>query len=228
MKWAVIVFPGSNCDEDAANAILRVTGDSAVLVWHQQTSLEGYDAIVLPGGFSYGDYLRSGAIARFAPIMTAVREQAQRGVPILGICNGFQVLTEAGLLPGGLLRNADLRFHCKMVELEVLNNRTPFTSAYQLGEIIRVPIAHGEGRYHADEETLSGLKQRDAVAFQYVENPNGSAMGVAGIVSEQGNVLGMMPHPERAVAEFMQSEDGVRLFQSVHDYVMAKEVSHAH
>ncbi|MDP9729625.1 phosphoribosylformylglycinamidine synthase subunit PurQ [Alicyclobacillus tolerans] len=228
MKWAVIVFPGSNCDEDAQQAIIRVTGDEATLVWHQETSLADYDAIVLPGGFSYGDYLRSGAIARFAPIMKAVRDKAVQGTPIIGICNGFQVLTEAHLLPGALLRNRDLHFHCKMVELRVETNRSPFTAAYQPGDILRIPIAHGEGRYFADSAILHELQEDHRVAFRYVDNPNGSSESIAGILSKERNVLGLMPHPERAVADFMRSIDGAGVFRSIHQYVTEREGAHAH
>ena len=215
MKWAVVVFPGSNCDEDAANAI-RAIGDPVDLVWHQEADLSNYDAIVLPGGFSYGDYLRSGAIARFSPVMNAVQQAADKGKFVLGICNGFQVLTEAGLLPGALLRNNHLQFRCEMVELTVRNNTSSFTSAYQLGEVIRIPIAHGEGRYFADDELLDRLEAKQRVAFTYVGDPNGSVRGIAGVINERGNVLGMMPHPERAVAAWMGSSDGIKMFESIH------------
>lgn len=219
MKWAAVVFPGSNCDEDAVKAIVQVTGDEAHLVWHHDSDLSQYDAIVLPGGFSYGDYLRSGAIARFSPIMNAVKQAADAGKLVLGICNGFQVLTEAGLLPGALARNENLQFRCEVVELEVVNTKSPFTAAYKPGETLRVPIAHGEGRYVADEEVLRQLEKNGQIAFTYKNNPNGSVRDIAGIVNERGNVLGMMPHPERAVAKWMESEDGARLFESMHRYV---------
>ncbi|OFW77683.1 MAG: phosphoribosylformylglycinamidine synthase I [Alicyclobacillus sp. RIFOXYA1_FULL_53_8] len=219
MKWAVVVFPGSNCDEDAAKAIVNVTGDEVDLVWHQVDDLSQYDAIVLPGGFSYGDYLRSGAIARFSPVMNAVTKAAEANKLILGICNGFQVLTEAGLLPGALLRNADQQFRCEEVELTVVNTNSPFTAAYQPGETLRVPIAHGEGRYFADDAVLDELSGNRQIAFTYKGNPNGSVRDIAGVLNERGNVLGMMPHPERAVAEWMASTDGVRLFESMHRYV---------
>lgn len=219
MKWAAVVFPGSNCDEDAVKAIVQVTGDEAHLVWHHDSDLSQYDAIVLPGGFSYGDYLRSGAIARFSPIMNAVKRAADAGKLVLGICNGFQVLTEAGLLPGALARNENLQFRCEVVELEVVNTKSPFTAAYKPGETLRVPIAHGEGRYVADEEVLRQLEKNGQIAFTYKNNPNGSVRDIAGIVNERGNVLGMMPHPERAVAKWMESEDGARLFESMHRYV---------
>jgi len=219
MKWAVVVFPGSNCDEDAASAIRTTTGDSVQLVWHDTEDLSAYDAIVLPGGFSYGDYLRSGAIARFSKAMIGVQKAASEGKLVAGICNGFQVLTEAGLLPGGLLRNHHLQFRCELVELVVANTNSPFTSAYTLGETISVPIAHGEGRYFADETTLQALERGGQIAFQYQSDVNGSVRDIAGIVNERGNVLGMMPHPERAVHAWMGSTDGARLFQSMHRYV---------
>jgi len=219
MKLAVVVFPGSNCDEDAAKVIVKVTGDVVDLVWHQVVDLSQYDAIVLPGGFSYGDYLRSGAIARFSPVMNAVTKAAAANQLILGICNGFQVLTEAGLLPGALLRNADQKFHCEEVELTVVNTSSPFTAAYQPGETLRVPIAHGEGRYFADDAVLDGMSGNGQVAFTYKGNPNGSVRDIAGVLNERGNVLGMMPHPERAIAEWMGSKDGMRLFESMHRYV---------
>jgi phosphoribosylformylglycinamidine synthase subunit PurQ / glutaminase len=219
MKWAVVVFPGSNCDDDAVAAIRRVGDDQVDKVWHQQRDLSDYDAIVLPGGFSYGDYLRSGAIARFSPAMQGVREAAEQGKLVLGICNGFQVLTEAGLLPGALLRNAHLQFRCEMVRLTVCNNDSPFTRAYRIGETISVPIAHGEGRYYADPEDLERLEKEQRIAFAYADNPNGSARSIAGILNRRGNVLGMMPHPERAVADWMGSEDGLRLFASMRAYV---------
>jgi phosphoribosylformylglycinamidine synthase I len=219
MRWAVVVFPGSNCDQDAAAAIDRVLGDPVDLVWHDQRDLSGYDAIILPGGFSYGDYLRSGAIARFAPAIAAVREAAAGGTLVLGICNGFQILTEAGFLPGALLVNDHLQFRCEMVELRVENDDSPFTADYRRGERIRIPIAHRDGRYHVEEETLAELKREDRIAFTYVQNPNGSIADIAGVLGPAGNVLGLMPHPERAIADWMRSSDGARLFQSMHRYV---------
>ncbi|EPZ40964.1 phosphoribosylformylglycinamidine synthase subunit PurQ [Alicyclobacillus acidoterrestris] len=219
MKWAVIVFPGSNCDEDAASAIREVTGDEAHLIWHDASDLSDFDAIVLPGGFSYGDYLRSGAIARFSPVVEAVKREAQKGKLVLGICNGFQVLTESHLLPGALLRNDNLQFRCEMTELVVENNQSPFTADYAIGERIRIPIAHGEGRFVADDTTLAKLQTGRRVAFTYHANPNGSVQNIAGILNEQGNVLGLMPHPERAVMEWMDSVDGRRMFLSMHRYM---------
>lgn len=223
MKWAVVVFPGSNCDEDAAFGIRQATGDDVDLVWHQEPSLDGYDAVVLPGGFSYGDYLRPGAIARFSPIMAAVQGAANAGKLVLGICNGFQVLTEVGLLPGALLGNTHRQFRCEMVELSVINTTSPFTSAYTFGQTLRVPIAHGDGRYYADATVLNDLQEHNRVAFTYRDNPNGSLANIAGILNRDGNVLGLMPHPERAVAEWMSSTDGAGLLQSMHQYV-TKEV----
>jgi phosphoribosylformylglycinamidine synthase I len=220
VKWAVVVFPGSNCDRDAAWAIERATGDPVDLVWHKETSLDGYDAVILPGGFSYGDYLRSGAIARFSPVMQAVRRAADEGRLVLGICNGFQILTEAGLLPGALVRNTHLQFRCELCELEVANADSSFTAGYQAGETLRIPIAHGEGRYIADEKTLAALEQTGRVAFRYRQDVNGSVNRIAGVLNERGNVLGMMPHPERAVAEWMGSVDGLRLFTAMREYTL--------
>lgn len=216
MRFAVAVFPGSNCDEDAARAISSVLQAPVDLVWHQESSLHGYDAVIIPGGFSYGDYLRAGAIARFSPIMTAVAEHAAAGRPVLGICNGFQILTEAGLLPGTLLANDSLQFRCEIVSARVETTRTVFTCAYQQGQIIRLPIAHGQGAYYADEATLADLRRHDQIIFRYTgENPNGSADNIAGIINRGRNVLGMMPHPERAVHELLGSTDGAPLFTSL-------------
>lgn len=223
----MVVFPGSNCDEDAAKAIQHVAGDDVDLVWHGESSLDGYDAIVLPGGFSYGDYLRSGAIAHFSPVMQAVKEAATAGKPVLGICNGFQVLTESGLLPGALLRNAHLQFRCEMVPLTVANTSSLFTADYEPDEEIRIPIAHGEGRYIADEDVLDELERTGRIAFRYASEINGSSRDIAGVINEQGNVLGMMPHPERAVASWMGSADGVRMFQSIRRYVMQRSDAEA-
>lgn len=219
MKWAVVVFPGSNCDEDAAKAIREVTGDTVDLVWHDASDLSSYDAIVLPGGFSYGDYLRGGAIARFSPVVDAVKKEAAKGKLVLGICNGFQVLTESHMLPGALLRNDTLHFRCEMTELEVTSADNPFTADYRVGERIRIPIAHGEGRYVADEVTVQRLADSGRIALRYVRNPNGSVADIAGIVGSSNNVFGLMPHPERAVVEWMDSEDGRRMFLSMHRYV---------
>jgi phosphoribosylformylglycinamidine synthase subunit PurQ / glutaminase len=215
VKFAVIVFPGSNCDVDMYHAAKDELGEQAEYVWHDAVSLEGYDAILLPGGFSFGDYLRTGAIARFSPIMKEVIKAAQDGKPVLGVCNGFQILLEAGLLPGGMRRNENLKFVCRPVSLRVENNETMFTSSYEKGEVIQIPVAHGEGNYYCDEETLAKLKHNNQIVFTYENNPNGSLENIAGIVNEQGNVLGMMPHPERAVDPLLGGADGLNLFKSI-------------
>jgi phosphoribosylformylglycinamidine synthase len=216
MKSAVLVFPASNCDRDLAVAIRDVTGSAPIMLWHQETELpDGVDLIAIPGGFSYGDYLRSGAMAARSPVMQAVARAAERGVPVLGICNGFQVLTEAGLLPGALMRNAGLSFVCRTVALEVGNNQSIFTSRYEAGETIGIPVAHHDGNYTADEETLDRLEGEGRVAFRYGEQVNGSARGIAGIVNAAGNVLGMMPHPERAIEHAHGNMDGRRVFEGL-------------
>lgn len=215
MKFAVIVFPGSNCDVDMFHAIQDELGEQVEYVWHDEESLEEFDGILLPGGFSYGDYLRSGAIARFSNVMKEVVIAATAGKPVLGVCNGFQILLEAGLLPGAMRRNASLSFMCKPVELRVENNQTMFTAGLKEGQTISIPIAHGEGNYYCDEETLEKLKANNQIVFTYQQNPNGSLADIAGIVNEKGNVLGMMPHPERAVDDLLGSSDGLKLFQSV-------------
>ncbi|WP_028401216.1 phosphoribosylformylglycinamidine synthase subunit PurQ [Ectobacillus panaciterrae] len=215
MKFAVIVFPGSNCDVDMYHAIQDELGEEVEYVWHDAKSLDEYDAVLIPGGFSYGDYLRCGAISQFSNVMNAVKEAAAAGKPVLGVCNGFQILVEAGLLPGALIRNKDLKFMCRTVELRVENNNTMFTSQYEQGEAINIPIAHGEGNYYCDEETLKKLEENNQIAFRYAGNPNGSISDIAGIINEQGNVLGMMPHPERAVDALLGGADGLKLFQSI-------------
>ncbi|WP_088103328.1 phosphoribosylformylglycinamidine synthase subunit PurQ [Halalkalibacter urbisdiaboli] len=215
MKFAVIVFPGSNCDSDMYFAIRDALGEEVEYVRHDETSLEGFDAILLPGGFSYGDYLRSGAIARFAPIMNEVIAAAEQGKPVLGVCNGFQILLEAGLLEGAMKRNEGLKFICRPVTLQVENPKTIFSSGYEAGEQITIPVAHGEGNYECDEETLAKLEANNQVVFRYVDSINGSRNQIAGIMNEKGNVLGMMPHPERAVEELLGSNDGIKLFQSI-------------
>ncbi|WP_099224934.1 phosphoribosylformylglycinamidine synthase subunit PurQ [Listeria costaricensis] len=215
MKFAVIQFPGSNCDLDMLHAIQDALGEEAAYVWHSEESLEGFDAVLLPGGFSYGDYLRTGAIAKFARIMPEVVRFAEEGKPVLGICNGFQILTESGLLPGALIRNNNLHFVCKTAPLKVENNKTMFTRLYDQAEEIQIPIAHGEGNYYCDETTLARLKEQEQIVFTYQDNPNGSVADIAGIVNERGNVLGMMPHPERAVEALVGGEDGLKLFQSI-------------
>ncbi|MEO6247307.1 MAG: phosphoribosylformylglycinamidine synthase subunit PurQ [Sphingomicrobium sp.] len=215
MTSAVIVFPGSNCDRDLAVAIERTTGHAPTMVWHRESELPaGTDFIAIPGGFSYGDYLRSGAMAARSPVMRAVADAAARGVPVLGVCNGFQVLTEAGLLPGALMRNAGLTFICRTVPLAIENSQTLFTGRYASGETVRLPIAHHDGNYQADAETLDRLEGEGRVVFRYAEPVNGSARDIAGIVNDIGNVLGLMPHPERAVDALHGGTDGQRLFAS--------------
>lgn len=227
MRFAVVVFPGTWSDHDTHYALSSVLGQEADLVWHRERDLSGYDVVVLPGGFSYGDYLRAGAISRFSPVMEAVATHAEQGKPLIGICNGFQILCEAHLLPGALMRNESLQYRCVWVNLRVENAETPFTRACQPGQVLRVPISHGEGRYVADEETLAELESSGRVAFRYCSaegevtagaNPNGSANNIAGIVSERGNVLGMMPHPERACEPLMGSEDGLALWLSLMEW----------
>ncbi len=224
MKFAVLRFPGSNCDQDCLRTLRDTFGQTADPVWHKETSVAGYDAIIVPGGFSFGDYLRCGAIARYSPVMQAVVEAAKRGTPVLGICNGFQILCEAGLLPGALVRNRGLHFICKPVHLRLENNASPFTCAGQVGQVLRIPIAHGEGCYFADDETLQKLEDNHRIAFRYCDasgaitpdaNPNGSLHNIAGILNEKGNVLGLMPHPERACETRLGSEDGRLVFTSL-------------
>ena len=216
MKFACIVFPGSNCDVDMYHAIKDELGKEVEYVWHDATDLSEFDGILLPGGFSYGDYLRSGAIARFSNVMAEVVKAAEAGKPILGVCNGFQILLESGLLPGAMRRNKNLKFMCRTVTLRVENNETMFTSAFKKGEEIQIPIAHGEGNYYCDETTLKQLQENNQIVFRYEgDNPNGSLEAIAGITNAKGNVLGMMPHPERAVSELLGSADGLKLFQSI-------------
>ena len=216
MKSAVIVFPGSNCDRDLAVAIRDVTGTAPTMVWHRETSLpEGVDLIALPGGFSYGDYLRSGAMSARSPVMAEVIAAAARGVAVLGVCNGFQVLTEAGLLPGALMRNAGLDFVCRDVQLTVANSQTMFSSRYDAGATITIPVAHHDGNYFADAETLDRLEGEGRVVFRYAEQVNGSARDIAGVVNAQGNVLGLMPHPERLIEAEQGGTDGRRMFEGL-------------
>jgi phosphoribosylformylglycinamidine synthase len=214
-RAAVITFPGSNCDRDLAVALEKVSGTPALRVWHGEAELpERLDFIAVPGGFSYGDYLRCGSIAAQSPVMRAVVEQAKRGVPVLGICNGFQILTETGLLPGALMRNAQLTFSCRTVPLRVENSQSLFTAGYEAGETIHLPIAHHDGNYFADEATLDRIEGEGRVAFRYGEDVNGSQRGIAGLLNETGNVLGMMPHPERAIEPELGGTDGRALFES--------------
>lgn len=222
MKSAVIVFPGSNCDRDLAVALEQVTGRKPAMVWHRDSELpEGTDFIGIPGGFSYGDYLRSGAMAARSPVMGAVRDAAARGVPVIGICNGFQVLTEAGLLPGALMRNAGLSFVCKPVRLRVENSQSLFTAAYSAGETVTFPVAHHDGNYQANPETLDRLEGEGRVAFRYLDACNGSSRDIAGILNDSGNVLGLMPHPERAIEAAHGGSDGRRLFEGLLETVAA-------
>ena len=213
MKSAVIVFPASNCDRDVAVALERASGRKPEMVWHGQTDLPDVDLIVLPGGFSYGDYLRSGAMAANARIMREVTKRAQSGVAVLGICNGFQILTESGLLPGALMRNAGLKFVCKSVPLRVENNETCFTGSYDVGQKIDIPVAHHDGNYFADDATLKTLEDEGRVVFRYLSNPNGSRNDIAGITNEKRNVLGMMPHPERVIEPILGGTDGAPMFE---------------
>ena len=224
MNFAVLQFPASNCDQDALHVLKDVLGQSARFIWHKENSLAGMDAVIIPGGFSYGDYLRTGAIARFSPIMEAVRTFAANGGPVLGICNGFQILCEAGLLPGALIRNRSLQFRCEHVFIKTGNNDSPFTNKIPPGKILRVPIAHGEGCYFAEEATLEKLKSNGQILWQYADmkgelteaaNPNGSLWNIAGIGNEAGNVAGLMPHPERASEAILGSADGRLIFESL-------------
>ena len=224
MTIGVLVFPGSNCDHDAYHALKHVMGVETKFIFHKETDLSGVDAIIIPGGFSYGDYLRSGAIARFSPVMQAVQEFAANGGPVLGICNGFQILLESGLLPGAMLHNQQLRFTCKQIYLRTESRNTVFTSEIPQDKILQVPVAHGEGNYYADEETLKKIIENDQIVFRYVGpngendsiyNPNGAIQNIAGICNEKRNVLGMMPHPERAMESMLGSSDGKYIFESL-------------
>jgi phosphoribosylformylglycinamidine synthase len=224
MNFAVLQFPASNCDQDAIYALRDVLGHSARYVWHKETSLDNADAVIVPGGFSYGDYLRCGAIARFSPVMQAVKQFADNGGLVLGICNGFQVLTEAGLLPGALVRNRDLQFHCEHIFLKTATLDSPFTNRIPPGKLLKIPIAHGEGCYFADEETQAKLKANNQILWQYCDangnltdtaNPNGSLLNIAGICNERRNVAGLMPHPERASEPILGSDDGKWILQSI-------------
>jgi phosphoribosylformylglycinamidine synthase subunit PurQ / glutaminase len=224
MKFAVITFPGSNCDQDAYHAAKDVLGEQAEYIWHKDTELKGADVVILPGGFAHGDYLRCGAMARFSPVMKEVQAFAARGGPVLGICNGFQVLLEAGLLPGAMLRNRSLKFQCEQVHIRVEQIDTPFTSACRKGQVLKVPIAHGEGNYFAEPEVIARLETNRQVIFRYTtpdgrvtdeSNANGSAASIAGLCNEARNVVGLMPHPERACESILGSADGLVLFESV-------------
>lgn len=224
MKFGIVVFPGSNCDHDSYHVIKKVLGAEVFYIWHKETSLRLFDAIILPGGFSYGDYLRAGAVARFSPVMKEIVRYAKDGGPVLGICNGFQILLESGLLPGALIPNEKMRFLCRDVYLKVTNSATRFSNQYETGQVLRMPIAHYSGNYFADDDTLKRLQDQERIAFQYCDaqgnvsdetNPNGSKLNIAGIYNEYKNVLGMMPHPERASEAVLGSEDGLGMFKAL-------------
>lgn len=230
MKFGVIIFPGSNCDHDSYHAAITTTGQQAAFLWHDSHDLQNSDAIIVPGGFAYGDYMRTGAIARFAPIMQEVAKFAASGGLVIGICNGFQILCEAGLLPGALLRNAGLKYVCKQVYLRVENADTPFTNACRKGDVLKIPIGHMEGNYYCDEQTLETLKKQDRIVFRYATpqgeitneaNPNGSLDNIAGICNEGRNVMGMMPHPDRCAEALLGSADGAKIFQSMVNALVA-------
>jgi len=224
MKFGVVVFPGSNCDHDAYHVVSKHVGQPVDFIWHKQTDLNGYDAVLIPGGFSYGDYLRAGALARFSPVMEAVKKFAADGKFVFGICNGFQILCESGLLPGALIRNADLHFVCKHVNIRVENNNTPFTYELENGDVLSMPIAHAEGNYACDDATYHQLQENNQIVFRYCNedgettakaNPNGARDNIAGICSQDRNVVGMMPHPERACEDLLGSHDGLAIFRSL-------------
>jgi phosphoribosylformylglycinamidine synthase len=228
MKAGVVVFPGSNCDHDCYHVLKHVIGAETVFLWHKDTDLQGVDLVVFPGGFSYGDYLRCGAIAKFSPIVNEVIKFAENGGHVLGICNGFQVLTESGLLPGALMRNRGLKFKCEYLNLRVDNSDTPYTNMYADGEVIRIPIAHADGNYYIDEEGMKELEENNQIVFRYCDengtaeddsNPNGSLGNIAGIINKNGNVLGMMPHPERCAESVMETRDGYFLFESIAKFI---------
>jgi len=224
MKFGVIVFPGSNCDHDAYHVISKHVGQPVDFIWHKETDLSGYDAVIVPGGFSYGDYLRAGALAHFSPVIQSVKEFAKKGKFVFGVCNGFQILCESGLLPGALMRNRGLHFICQHVNIRVENDNTPYTGELQKGEVLSIPIAHAEGNYVCDDETLAELENNNQIIFRYCNetgelsdqsNPNGSLNNIAGISNKDGNILGMMPHPERACEELLGSNDGRDIFRSL-------------
>lgn len=229
MKFGVVVFPGSNCDSDCFHVIDKVLKHKVEYIWHKgndftnKNGLRGYDCIIIPGGFSYGDYLRCGAIARFSPIMEAVIDFANKGGLVIGICNGFQVLLEAGLLPGAMMRNTSLHFICKYVDLKVETTNTPFSSLYKQGQTIRIPIAHNEGNYYIDEVGLAELKQNDQIVFRYVDNPNGAIDDIAGIVNKNRNVLGLMPHPERSSEQILTCDDGLQIWKAIEAWLKGRK-----
>jgi phosphoribosylformylglycinamidine synthase len=231
MKFGVIVFPGSNCDQDCFCVIRDVLGEPVKYIWHKETDLKGFDCIILPGGFSYGDYLRTGAVARFSPVMKSLIEFANKGGIVIGICNGFQILLESGLLPGVMLRNTNLHFICKHVYIKAANTETPFTGLYKHNQVLRIPIAHNEGNYYIDEKGLELIQRNKQVVFRYCNkdgvtsrdfNPNGALDNIAGIVNSKGNVLGMMPHPERSAEKLLNSEDGFFIFKSIQKWLKKK------
>ena len=230
MKFGVIVFPGSNCDHDAYHVVSKHVGQPVDFVWHKETDLSGYDAVIVPGGFSYGDYLRCGALAKFSPVMSAVKDFAAQGKFVFGICNGFQILCEAGLLPGALLRNRDLHFICRHINLKVENKNTPYTTEIEQGAVLSIPIAHAEGNYVCDDETYANLEANNQIVFRYCDesgavtdaaNPNGARSNIAGICNAEANVLGMMPHPERACENLLGSNDGRNIFRSLTNAIAA-------
>jgi phosphoribosylformylglycinamidine synthase subunit PurQ / glutaminase len=215
MKFGVVIFPGSNCDHDCYYVIQSVIGKPVEFIWHQETSLKGFDGVILPGGFAYGDYLRTGALAKFSPVMGAVRDFAAKGGLVIGICNGFQILAEAELLPGALMKNVGMKYVCKFLHLRTETTNTPFTNGLKSGQLLHIPIGHGDGNYFADADTLKRIEDNDQVVFRYVENPNGSIHDIAGIVNEKRNVLGMMPHPDRSSEALLGSTDGRLIFESM-------------
>ena len=219
MRFGVVVFPGSNCDHDCFYVLNNVLKQEVKYIWHKNTEVREVDCIVLPGGFSYGDYLRTGAIARFSPIMQGVIDFANKGGLVIGICNGFQILLETGLLPGGMLHNKDLHFICKHVYIKLLNKDTPFTNLYKKDEVLKIPVAHNEGNYYIDENGLKTLKENKQIVFKYCTNPNGAVDNIAGIVNKEGNVLGMMPHPERSSEKELGSQDGIFVFKSILEWI---------
>lgn len=225
MKFGVVVFPGSNCDRDCFHVVKEVIKQPVEFIWHKTTQLDNFDCIIIPGGFSYGDYLRCGAIARFSPIMDSVIKFANNGGLVIGICNGFQVLLEAGLLPGAMLRNKNLHFICKYVDLKVDSTASPFSSQYKKGQVVRIPIAHNEGNYYIDDKGLAELKKNDQIIFRYTENPNGAVDDIAGIVNKNRNVLGMMPHPERSSEEELGSTDGKFIFEAMVKWLKEKSTA---
>jgi phosphoribosylformylglycinamidine synthase len=226
MRFGVVVFPGSNCDQDCYNVIKAVLKQPVDYIWHKEKSVAGFDCLIIPGGFSYGDYLRCGAIARFSPIIESVIKFANNGGLVIGICNGFQVLLEAGLLPGAMLRNKNLHFICKFVDLRVESVRSPFSSEFKVGQIVRIPIAHNEGNYYIDEKGLAELKKNDQIIFRYVQNPNGAVDDIAGIVNKERNVLGMMPHPERSSEDALGSHDGRLIFEGIVKWLQKTSIKH--